>query len=472
MFDHQMNGVQGADAGADLDEYVGYDCSPENLAEQERISFELWEQQYRTPEGQLGQIVDCARGEAMSAGAKLHAVAEFIHLEMAKVAGQRESEVTYAARSAQCEVGLALHVSTQSAGGLVDLALALSRRLPRTLDALRIGRITLPVARMLSEETANLTVAQAAQVETAILPKAAERTPGSLQKSTRSKVQRLDADAVRKRRERALTERDVRIQETHDGMASLAADMPLETAWEIKNLIEATAAQKAPGDTRKIGERRVDALADLILRPDDESPRTAVVLHLHAGAGEDATAIADGFGALDSEAATAAADLVVAAPTGPTIEGLPFDVAAMLAELNAGANDYVPSPKLARAIRARDKHCRFPGCRMPASRCELDHTIKFRLGGRTVTFNLACLCKFHHRIKDEGAWICTQNLLGRLTWSTPNGQTYVTDPTPRFGEPPPDFQSPKPQAWPHATLRQICGLEPFPGPYPDRPVPF
>ncbi|MGQ0630427.1 MAG: HNH endonuclease signature motif containing protein [Sporichthyaceae bacterium] len=69
-----------------------------------------------------------------------------------------------------------------------------------------------------------------------------------------------------------------------------------------------------------------------------------------------------------------------------------------------GAHTYTPSAKLARAIKARDKHCRIPGCRVPAARCELDHTFAFRLGGTTVTFNLACVCKFHHgvRCRDVG----------------------------------------------------------------------
>jgi len=34
-----------------------------------------------------------------------------------------------------------------------------------------------------------------------------------------------------------------------------------------------------------------------------------------------------------------------------------------------------------RFLRARDQHCRFPGCRLPALRCEVDHTIDHALGG-------------------------------------------------------------------------------------------
>ncbi|MGK2879308.1 MAG: hypothetical protein ACSLE6_00455, partial [Mycobacterium sp.] len=34
---------------------------------------------------------------------------------------------------------------------------------------------------------------------------------------------------------------------------------------------------------------------------------------------------------------------------------------------------YRPSAALAAAIRARDLHCRFPNCTVPADRCDIDH---------------------------------------------------------------------------------------------------
>jgi hypothetical protein len=60
--------------------------------------------------------------------------------------------------------------------------------------------------------------------------------------------------------------------------------------------------------------------------------------------------------------------------------------------LDAGADRYEPSTRLAEHIRGRDQHCRWPGCRRPAHRSELDHTVAFRSGGRSVRANLAALC--------------------------------------------------------------------------------
>ena len=44
---------------------------------------------------------------------------------------------------------------------------------------------------------------------------------------------------------------------------------------------------------------------------------------------------------------------------------------------------YRPSPALDRFLRARDERCRFPGCRHPVWRCDLDHTIDHAHGGPT-----------------------------------------------------------------------------------------
>lgn len=64
----------------------------------------------------------------------------------------------------------------------------------------------------------------------------------------------------------------------------------------------------------------------------------------------------------------------------------------------AGALRYQPSDALARAIRARDLTCPFPGCSRPATHCDIDHTVPFNLrdpenGGWTVPSNLKCLCR-------------------------------------------------------------------------------
>jgi len=90
----------------------------------------------------------------------------------------------------------------------------------------------------------------------------------------------------------------------------------------------------------------------------------------------------------------------------------------------------VPSG-MRRFLQARDQHCRFPGCRVAAIRCEVDHTHDHALGGRTELSNLAHLCQRHHSMKQFTAWRVRQLSGGVLEWTSPLGRTYREDaPTP------------------------------------------
>ncbi|HCJ48942.1 MAG TPA: HNH endonuclease, partial [Microbacterium sp.] len=90
----------------------------------------------------------------------------------------------------------------------------------------------------------------------------------------------------------------------------------------------------------------------------------------------------------------------------------------------------VPSA-MRRYLQARDQHCRFPGCRTAAIRCEVDHTHDHALGGATETANLAHLCQRHHSMKQFTAWRVRQQSGGVLEWTSPLGRTYREDaPTP------------------------------------------
>jgi len=78
-------------------------------------------------------------------------------------------------------------------------------------------------------------------------------------------------------------------------------------------------------------------------------------------------------------------------------------------------------------LRARDQHCRFPGCRRAAIRCEVDHTIDAALGGRTALWNLAHLCQRHHSMKQFTRWRVRQLPRGVLEWTAPTGRVYRED---------------------------------------------
>jgi len=93
---------------------------------------------------------------------------------------------------------------------------------------------------------------------------------------------------------------------------------------------------------------------------------------------------------------------------------------------------YRPPARLQHLVRARQRTCCYPGCRRPAVRCDLDHTVPFDKGGRTCLCNLAPCCRRHHRAKQTPGWHLQQPQPGHMTWRTPSGRTYQTagDPYP------------------------------------------
>ncbi|GHS88874.1 hypothetical protein AGMMS50218_13760 [Actinomycetota bacterium] len=97
------------------------------------------------------------------------------------------------------------------------------------------------------------------------------------------------------------------------------------------------------------------------------------------------------------------------------------------------SRSYRPRAQLAAYVVARDSTCRFPGCHVPAWRCDLDHIVPFDdrrpAVEQTTAGNLQPLCRFHHRLKTHGGWRVERDpLTAATTWTSPTGQGYVCSP--------------------------------------------
>lgn len=100
--------------------------------------------------------------------------------------------------------------------------------------------------------------------------------------------------------------------------------------------------------------------------------------------------------------------------------------------LDHGRTTYAPPAALADFVRARDRSCRFPGCRAPAARCDLDHVRPFDADGTTCAANLVALCRRHHRLKTFAGWTPAPAADASVSWTSPAGRTYLV-PAPRIG---------------------------------------
>jgi Domain of unknown function (DUF222) len=146
-------------------------------------------------------------------------------------------------------------------------------------------------------------------------------------------------------------------------------------------------------------------------------------------------------------------------PSGPGL-GPPADTAG-----------YAPAAPLTSFVRARDRRCRFPGCRARAHRCDLDHTTPWPQGS-TSADNLCCLCRHHHRLRHQApGWSLRHLPDGGLEWTTPGGETITTYPA-RYGtDEPPPTNGPPPLDPPLTADERVLG-RPLPPGLADDPAPF
>jgi hypothetical protein len=75
-----------------------------------------------------------------------------------------------------------------------------------------------------------------------------------------------------------------------------------------------------------------------------------------------------------------------------------------------------------RALYARDRGCRWPGC--TAQRfLHAHHVVFWSHGGPTALSNLVSFCSRHHRLAHEGGWRVDLAPSGALSVGTPDGRS-------------------------------------------------
>src|SRR5690606_8013014 len=173
---------------------------------------------------------------------------------------------------------------------------------------------------------------------------------------------------------------------------------------------------RAPGDPRTMDQMRADLFTDLLLaadppegfgeRLDNITGHVQGTISATTLVGED-----DQPAQLDNEGPLHPDAVRRLAGRSTLWTRLFLDATGVVTHTDT----YTPTAAMSRHLRARDQHCRFPGCRVPARRCDLAHTLDYALGAPTSLDNLADLCHSHHPLKhpsipDTHRWIARQLL--------------------------------------------------------------
>lgn len=313
-----------------------------------------------------------------------------------------------------------------------------------------------------------------------VLDRAIETTPGRLRSYARRIVEQLLGTSREQRHERARAARFVSLTELDDGMSELCAVVPTVLGVAIRDRLtriatEVITANKADAragretantdtetelrDARSIDQIRADAFCDMLLTSDPQNGNAHRITAQVAITVPALTLLGhhNDPAMLDGQSPISLEDAREWAANAPTLTRILTDptTGAPLA-----VNTYRPSRELRTFLRYRDAHCRFPGCRRTAARCDLDHTIDYHHGGTTSHNNLAHLCQRHHYLKHNTNWQVTQPTPGVLEWVSPTGRTFTDKPA-RVG---PDLsQQPKfagAAAWGEPPSRQASASPP------------
>jgi hypothetical protein len=338
-------------------------------------------------------------------------------------------DVELAQDLAASEIRAALTLARRAADAQLDLARNLIERHPKVWEALHQGRIDLPRARVIVDQTSHLEETTARRVADTALERAGSQTTGQL----RARIQRLviavDPDSARNRYEAKLVERRVVIEATETGTANLfGMDLPAaDTNAAMRRINRIARSAKTADDPRTIDQIRADILLDLLngRQPDQSHVDGAVVdirVDLTTLTGlDDNPAEIPGWGPVIADIARQVVDEQERAQWQVTVTDENGDVA------HVGTTRRRPTRTQRRKVEATALTCVFPGCRMPARDSDLDHRDAWADGGPTDEDNLEPLCRHDHRLKHAG-WKLEGLETGEYLWTSPLGLKYTVDP--------------------------------------------
>lgn len=333
------------------------------------------------------------------------------------------------------DVSTALRLAPATAQNRIDVARTLVNFLPNTCAALATGEISAAHATVIAKETSSairdgLPEFALYEIEQKALAYAEFHTPGQVANQLRNSIARFAPEEFEETVSRAESTRRVNCYNDADGMSTVVALLPAASAQIVMSAIQAhILLEKSEGDERSIDMQRADALAvicEKFLSQSSQSltphrrPLTVnltVDLPTLLGLAENPGHLA-GYGAIP---ASVARELASDARwrrfiTEPQTGNL----------LDLGRESYEPPQALKDFLIARDRTCRFPGCRRSALLSDLDHAQSWESGGATSLENLGALCRRHHRLKTHDGWRIESFADGSCTWTSPHGKEFFT----------------------------------------------
>lgn len=407
-------------------------------------------------------LVSTARVEYLSALEKQSGwLQALMQRAIVAVAGDEPTESTdsysHVDEAQREEIATALKLSGNTAQIRIDVARTLTQFLPETCAALANGEISAAQATVIARESAEIIRTgigdhEIRSLELNAIAHSEFHTPAQVANKMRSLIAKLSPKDFEEVASNARDGRMVCMYPQPHGMAQIVALLPAVEAQTVmlaidklarknqeiekKNAMTLVAGAGAGELEQFIGsldQHRADALAQIagsyLSETADEAlhhgrPTTinlTIDLPTVLGFAEN-PGILSGYGAIP---ASVARELAMNGKwrrfvTDPLTGNL----------LDYGRERYEPPQALMDFIAARDRVCRFPGCRQPARLSDIDHAHSWETGGETSSANMGLLCRRHHRMKTHGGWLLESFPDGSCNWTSPSGRKYFVEARP------------------------------------------
>src|SRR5216684_2472453 len=292
-----------------------------------------------------------------------------------------------------------------AASNQVEVARALES-LPQTSKALADGDISYRHASLIARTSEQLGDRMEAHAEEILVTAAKKLDPQSLRQVTAHLRHCLQPDEVLRDANEAHEKRFLYLSQTLGGVFYLNGRLDAEGGAVLQTALNSVMGPPAPDDDRTARQRRVDAAVEMARRQLDGGRLPEV------GGQKPHLMVTVDMATLAKEPGSRAAELEWAQP-------IPAETARRLAcdctitpilcgaeshQVEVANSSRVIPPAMKRALIARDKHCRFPGCDMPPAWTDGHHIKHWADGGPTELWNLLLFCRRHHRLFHEGGW--------------------------------------------------------------------
>jgi hypothetical protein len=252
--------------------------------------------------------------------------------------------------------------------------------------------------------------------ETHLLDKAREFSVGRFRIFCEHMRHANDPTGYAEEEAQGVESRSLSISSGQSGMVWIRGVLDREGGAILRSALEPLAGRDGKEDGRKRDRRLADALVELAhhAMEDGKLPRRAS----HRAHVQVTTTLET----LLQRAGSPAADLEFSLPISAScLERIACDcnVTRILlgsdsAVIDVGRSRRVIGPATRRALNARDRGCRWPGCDRPATYASGHHLVHWSKGGSTDLENLVLLCYRHHWMVHEGRWQLVKAEDGRL----------------------------------------------------------